>query len=83
MTTKNIFAIGRISKGTVEIQVAPTLENRAIASARWFGALDAENGASCLPTKYFSQPEMIASYCAGYAEVVGSTPTTEKYLKGK
>ncbi len=82
MTAKNIFAVGRISKGHLEIQVASSLENRAIASARWFGQHDAENGQPCTPAKYFSQAAMQAAYAAGYESVVGSTPATEKYRKG-
>lgn len=80
MTTKNIFAVGRIRKGNIKIHAAPRLERRAIAAARWFGQQDAAGGQWCSPGKYFSDPEMQAAYRAGYAEIVGATPATAKHL---
>ncbi len=66
MTTKNIFAVGRISKGHIEIQAAPTIHERSLASARWYGALDAKSGQPCTPGRYFSTQEMKAAYTEGY-----------------
>ncbi len=66
MTTKNIFAVGRIRKGNIEIQAAPSLENRAVSAARWYGQHDAESGQPCTPSKYFSSAEMQDAYREGY-----------------
>ncbi len=66
MATKNIFAVGRIRKGNIEIQAAPSLEERSLASARWYGALDAKSGQPCTPSKYFSTDDMKRAYCEGY-----------------
>ncbi len=66
MTTKGIFAVGRITGGNIEICAAPTREARALEAARWFGALDAAKGEPCLPGKYFITPELVDAYIAGY-----------------
>lgn len=66
MTTRNIFAVGRISKGNIKIHVAPSIQKRAIAAARWFGQQDALNGQWCSPSRYFADPEMQDAYREGY-----------------
>ncbi len=66
MSSKNIFAVGRTVNGNLQIEVAPTMHERSIASARWYGALDAKSGQPCTPGRYFSTPEMRDAYIAGY-----------------
>ncbi len=66
MSSKNIFAVGRTVNGNLQIEVAPTMHERSLASARWYGALDAKSGQPCTPGRYFSTQEMKAAYTEGY-----------------
>ncbi len=65
---KSIMAIGRItgSNREIRVEIAPSIAKRALASAKWFGTHDAENGQPCRPEKYFAVPEMRAAYIEGW-----------------
>lgn len=66
MSAKQIMAVGRITGGNIEIHVAPSIENRAVSAAKWYGALDAAKGETCNPGRYFSTDEMKRAYIEGY-----------------
>ncbi len=66
MTNERIIAVGRITGGNIHIDVAPSLHERSLSAARWYGAQDAARGETCNPGKYFSTDSMKDAYIAGY-----------------